>query len=390
MIDRIHHQRIEALLRQFPAVVLLGARQIGKTTLARETASLLKKQSVYYDLERPSDRSKLHDIESALKSHANQCVIIDEAQTLPELFTVLRPLIDEHRKPGRFLLLGSVSPHLIKGISETLAGRVAHVELPPITLPEALSRNLNQNKAWFRGGYPEPLLVKKDDAWWQWMENYHQSFIQRDVNFLMGESISPQWVGKLWQMLASVHGGILNTEMLSRSIGMSRPTVLKYLDFLEGSFLIRRLHPWFLNMKKRIVKAPKLYFRDSGILHYMHSITSHDHLKNHIISGNSWEGYVIEQIQQLKPLHINLFYYRTHHGAEADLVLARGNRPVSSIEIKLSNSPEITKGWHEVKKDLNTLKNFILTPASDDYQYDKTSRVCSLATFLNKYLPKIG
>ncbi|MCX6180579.1 MAG: ATP-binding protein [Bacteroidetes bacterium] len=389
MISRSSQKELLYLLKHFPAVSVLGSRQVGKTTLVKEIAKKLGKKAVYFDLEKASDRAKFYDIHALLSPLSDKCVIIDEAQELPELFTALRPLIDEKRTAGRFVLLGSASPHIIKGISESLAGRIAHLEIGPINFREAQSKNITYKKLWFRGGYPQALLAKTDILWHYWAENYYRSFIERDVNFLMKESLSPTIVKNLWKMLSGINGNILNHDDLARSLGLSRPTIYKYLDFMEGAFLIRRLQPWFINVSKRIVKSPKLYFRDNGVLHYLNGIHSANDLAGSIHSGASWESFVVEQITQLKHPFIEAYYYRTHHGAEADLILVKGTTPVVCIEIKLSNAPEIKKGWYEVKKDLKTKKNFIITPQSDEYRVSDDTIVCSLQRFLEKHLKEI-
>lgn len=389
-MERTANKELSVLMKQFPAVAILGTRQVGKTTLAKQVAKRLGEKSIYFDLEKSSDYRKLNDIETALSPYIQKCVIIDEAQTMPPLFQALRPLIDEKRKPGRFLLLGSVSPHLIKGISETLAGRIAYIELGTINIVEAEKSRIRHNHLWLKGGYPEALLLKNNAQWHKWMDNYYRNFVQRDVNFLMNESLSPSTVAKLWIMLSGINGNILNYEMVARSLGISRPTAIKYIDFIEGAYLINRLQPWFINISKRIVKAPKIYFRDTGILHYLNGIHTFEDLQNNMAIGASWEAFVIEQVRQLKPTGLSLYYYRTHHGAEADLILVKGNKPIASIEIKLSNAPQLTKGWYEVTKDLKTNYNYVITPGSDTYMYDKTTRVCSLISFIKNELPKIN
>jgi predicted AAA+ superfamily ATPase len=386
MIDRFIEKELTDLLKQFPAVTILGARQTGKTTLARKVLKKLGNKAVYYDLEKLSDRRKLNDIETTLGNYQNKCVIIDEAQTMPELFSALRPLIDEKRKAGRFLLLGSVSPHLVKGVSETLAGRIAHIELSTINLKEALKSKITQNQLWLRGGYPEALQLKTNANWYKWIENYYRNFIERDVNFLMGETLSPSTVNKLWTMLSGINGNIVVYDVIARSLGISRPTTLKYMDFLEGACLVHRLQPWFNNINKRLVKAPKIYFRDTGVLHYLNGVSSWEDLQNDICIGASWEGFVIEQIKQLMPATLSAYFYRTHHGAEADLVLVKGNKPIACIEIKLNNAPHLTRGWHEVVTDLKTENNFVITPNSDTYWHDQKTMVCSLSNFIKIHL----
>ncbi len=387
IINRSVEKQILKYLKQYPIVAIIGARQVGKSTLAHHIANLLKKPTVFYDLELPSDVSKLYDPESTFMSNKNHLIIIDEAQTMPQLFNILRSIVDKQKKNGRFILLGSVSPSLIKEISQTLAGRVVYVELGGINLTESIQSKIDYKKLWLRGGFPKPLLFKTNALWYNWMENYVRTFVERDVNILMQEKLSSFTVRKIWQMLSGVHANLLNYEDLSRSLGLSRATVMKYVDFLEGAFLIRRLQPWHLNIPKRVVKSPKIYFRDSGLLHYMHGISSYNELDKDIVIGASWEGFVIEQICQ----HLNkynFYFYRTHHGAECDLIIARGNKPIACIEIKLSNAPEIPKGFINSIDDLRTAKNFIITPQSDDYAY-KNIRICSLQTFIQKYLNKI-
>lgn len=388
MIHRIAQTEIEKLLKQFPAVVIGGARQIGKSTLSQQIAKQRKQKALYFDLELPSDRRKLDDIESLFTQNTDKLIIIDEAQTMPELFTVLRPIIDAKRKPGRFLLLGSVSPFLIRHVSETLAGRIAHTELAVINIVEAQKAKIDYKKLWFRGGYPEALKFKNNQLWNIWMSNYEKTFVERDVTMLMNETLSPATVRRLWSILSGISAQLLNYEDLSRSLGMSRATVIKYMDFMEAAYLIRRLQPWYVNTSKRIVKSPKLYFRDSGLLHYMNRVESYNDLINHIICGASWEGFVIEQIIQLMPKHFTPYFYRTHHGAETDLVLVKGNKPWVSIEIKLNNHPEIPKGFVNCMNDLGTLHNFIITPESNTYK-NKNICICSLAFFVEKILKKL-
>lgn len=389
MIQRHSQLEIEKLLKQFPAVVIGGARQIGKSTLARAIAKKGKRKSLYFDLELPSDRRKLDDMESLFSQNSNKLIIIDEAQTMPELFTVLRPIIDAKRKAGRFLLLGSVSPFLMRHVSETLAGRIAHAELAGVNIAEGVKAGMDIKKLWFKGGYPEPLKLRSQQQWNVWMYNYEKTFVERDVTMLMNETLSPATVRRLWSMLSSISGQLINYEDISRSLGMSRATVVKYMDFMESAYLIRRLPPWYVNTSKRIVKSQKVYFRDSGLLHYMNRVESYNDLMNHIICGASWEGFVIEQIIQLMPKNLNAFFYRTHHGAESDLVLVKGNKPLACIEIKLNNNPDIPKGFLNCIDDLSTKQNFVVTPQSDDYVI-KDVRVCSLQKFVLNYLKKLG
>jgi len=376
-------------MRQFPAVAILGARQTGKTTIARQLTGSGKK-AVYLYLEKSSHRARLTDAESYLLAHRKDCLIIDEVQQMPELFTALRPEIDEYRKPGRFLLLGSASPQLVKGVSESLAGRIAYFELPSINLTDAVKSGISQEKHWFRGGFPEALTAKTDAQFLEWADNFFHSYVERDLSSIFGTSLSQNLIQNFWTMLAGNNGSLWNSENYARSLGVTGPTVNRYLDFLEGAFLVTRLMPWSINVKKRIVKSPKVYLRDTGILHYLTHVQKYDDLFGNIIVGASWENYVIEQIRQLLPMQLKPFFYRTHHGAECDLVLVKGVKPMACIEIKLSNSPDVTKGFYECIDDLGSTQNFVITPGSEKFPIKKGIICCSLLHFLTKELPKIA
>ena len=307
MIKRQAQAQISKLLKQFPAVAILGPRQVGKTTLAKQLATGLKDKAIYLDMEKPADRNRLMDAHNYLHSQKDKCVIIDEVQLMPALFSVLRPVIDEYRKPGRFILLGSASPSLVKGISETLTGRIAYTELPLITTME-LPANISYNRHWLRGGFPEPLLAKTDTAAQQWMQAFIRSYVERDIENLFGVNISSVTMHRLWTMLAHVSGNIWNAETFARSLGVTAPTVLRYLDYLEGGFMVKRLLPWFTNTKKRLVKSPKVYVRDTGLLHTLLNIHNTDELLSHPVAGASWEGYVMEQIAVCKNPELQLYY----------------------------------------------------------------------------------
>jgi uncharacterized protein len=388
MIQRNLDSIIRKLLKQYPAVAILGPRQVGKTTLAKQIASDKKNNTIYLDMEKSSDKNLLHDAHAYLELHQNKCVIIDEVQLMPELFSALRPLIDEHRKPGRFILLGSASPALVKGVSETLAGRISYKELSPIGISE-LPTTVTMRKHWLRGGFPDALLVRNDAVSFQWIDDFIRSFVERDMEMLFGISISNNTLQKLWTMLAHTSGNVWNAETYARSLGVTAPTVLRYLDYLEGSFMIRRLQPWFINTKKRLVKSPKVYVRDTGILHQLLNINSYDDLLSHPIVGASWEGYVIEQIAQNISPNVQLYFYRTHDGSECDLVLVKGITPIACIEIKHSNSPSLSKGYNVCIDDLNTKQNFVITPASKTAPIGNSITVCNLNDFINNYLPNI-
>ncbi len=388
MIKRYKAKELIKLLKYNPAAVLLGPRQVGKTTLAKQIAGLHKNNSIYLDLENTQDLRKLDDIQSFLDRYIDKLVIIDEIQVIPKLFRELRPAIDSKRKPGRFLLLGSATQSLVKGVSESLAGRIAYLELSPFNLLEATPKPSSQENLWLKGGFPPSLLADNLTVSMSWRRAFLKSYIQTELANLFHVELTPSTIQNFWQMLAHYNGGIWNANTFANSLGVTAPTVRRYLDYMEGAFLVRRLAPWFVNTRKRIVKSPKVYIRDSGILHALLNIDGANELYGHPGAGNSWEGFVIEQISQILPENFRLFYYRTHHGAETDLILVKGLKPAAAIEIKLTNAPVISKGFYECIADLKTKNNYIITPGSDNYETNKI-QICSLNLFLKHVLQKI-
>jgi hypothetical protein len=390
MISRDLIPYLETLLLEFPAIALLGPRQVGKTTLVRSIADNQSKKVLYFDLEDDADLQRLKDPAFIFNEYADHCIILDEVQRMPPLFTQLRPAIDKYRQPGRFILTGSASPALIKGVSESLAGRIAFTELSPINLIEAVHSNISQQKHWFRGGFPLALTARDDDAFRRWAENFIRSYIERDLSMLFGVSLSERVIRNFLLMLAGQNGGIWNAESYARALGITGNTVKRYLAFLEGAFLLRQLNAWYINAGKRLVKSPKIYIRDSGLLHTLNRVQSAEQLPLQLIVGASWEGYVIEQVSQLKPEHIDLYYYRTQHGAECDLLLVNGLQPVMAVEIKFSSSPSLAKGFYTVMDDLKLNKGFVITPGNDPYKLDERVEVGSLIYFLTEVLPRVG
>ncbi|WP_256002790.1 ATP-binding protein [Pedobacter deserti] len=381
MIKRNLEAEIKKRISQSPAVAILGPRQAGKTTLAKNLASD-DGQYVYLDMENPADQARLADAYAYLSQYEDSLVIIDEIQLMPSLFSILRPLIDANRKPGRFVLLGSASPLLVRGVSESLAGRISYRELTPVGITE-LENEFNHREHWFKGGFPEALLAVDDENSKAWLNDFIRSYVERDLAMLFGVALSPVTLRNFWSMLAHSNGNLLNAEVFARSLGVSATTVMKYLDFLEGGYMVRRLQPWFVNAKKRLVKSPKTYIRDTGILHRLLNIPSFDALLGHPVAGSSWEGYVVEQIYQTKPAHLDLFFYRTQAGAECDLVLVDGIRPVVCIEIKLSNVPSVSRGFLSCIDDLQPDRSYIVVPEGESYPTAHNITVIGLRELLS-------
>jgi predicted AAA+ superfamily ATPase len=350
MIPRSAEPALKALAGQFPAVIVLGPRQSGKTTLVRHFV-----EARYFDLERPSDLQVFSgDIEYALQN-LKEPIILDEAQTLPALFPVLRSVIDDmRRRNGRFFLLGSVGPDLLKSISESLAGRVGILELTPFIYSEVAGRRgMKLEYLWLRGGYPDALLARDAPSWHAWQESYLRTFIERDIARHQ-LNLSSAEVRRLLTMLAHSHGGLLNHSTLGRSLGYSYHTIQSMLDLFVGYFLIRRLQPFHANVKKRLVKAAKVYLRDSGILHYLLGIGTADQLLTSPGRGNSFEGFMIQQITALEELQRSgsaFYFYRTHSGAEIDLVIDRGNHRVG-FELKAGVATE-TADWKHLQAGID-------------------------------------
>jgi predicted AAA+ superfamily ATPase len=383
MIQRWQQPKVIENLENFPCLALVGPRQSGKTTLAKLISGFYP-GSVYLDLESQRDLSRLEDAEFYLEQHENNLVIIDEVQRKRELFPVLRSLIDRNRKPGRFLLLGSASPELIRNSSETLAGRIVYMELTPFTVTECTGIYA-EKELWMFGGYPEAIIRRQ--VWATWMKNFILTYVERDLPQL-GFNGNRMDARRLWSMLAHYQGNLLEYSDLGKSLGLSLPTIKNYLGFLEQAFLIRRIEPFHSNLKKRLVKSPKVYIRDSGILHYLLGLSSFEELMGHPKSGSSWEGFVIEQIIAMLPGQMRYYFYRTHDGAELDLVITRGDAPLIGIEIKLGSDTRPSRGNTESINSLGTPLNFIVSSQPDEYRHSSGFYTCGLTAFLEKHLPQ--
>ncbi len=366
---------LKEYLSIFPATGILGPRQVGKTTLAKELIPATN--AIYLDLENVTDREKLSDPVLYLSQFADKCVILDEIQFMPSLFPALRGIIDSDRRPGRFVLLGSASPELINYSSETLAGRIGYLELTPFMVNEID----DIEKLWMRGGFPLSFLADTERSSTVWRSNFVQTYIQRDLG-LLGLQTDIRVMDRFWKMLGAAQGGLLNAENLARSLDTSRTTVNRYIYFLENAFMVRVLRPWFTNINKRLVKSPKIYIRDSGILHTLMGIENYHQLINNILLGNSWEGFVIEQIINSLPSEYKPFFYRTHQGAECDLLLEKHGKVYAAIEIKHSKSPKLSKGFHIAMANTKAPQGFLIGNGEETYKSSEHVTITNLKEFI--------
>jgi predicted AAA+ superfamily ATPase len=378
MIERSITPTFLALVEDMPVVALLGSRQVGKTTLVKELTNQFVKKTIYLDLESSEDFNRLQDAELYLSERADHLIIIDEVQRMSSLFPLIRSLVDRRREAGRFILLGSASPALLQASAETLAGRISYLEMQPLHWGE-VAHETTYSQHWLRGGYPEMLLAASDKSFQRRMYDFIRTYIEHDLP-LMGLAASTQVIRNLFTMLSSIHGNLLNVSELSRGLGMSVPTIQHYLDFLESAFIIRRIQPYFVNIGKRIIKAPKLYFRDSGMLHALANIGDLETLSGHLLVGASWEGYIIQQIIAQLPFGAEAYFYRTADGTELDLVLVQGGKPVLGVEVKYSNSPKLTRGSRIAMQDLGNIPLLVITPSATDFNLATDIQVCSIAT----------
>lgn len=376
MIKRRLLTNLTQTLAESPAVALLGPRQAGKTTLAKIIAAQ-HPDSMYLDLERPSDLAKLADPELFLSRYADRLIVLDEIQRQPELFSVLRALVDEKRRPGRFLLLGSASPQLLHQASESLAGRISFHELAPFDVGEIVPTHFELQNFWLRGGYPPSWLAETEQASFAWRESFISTHLERDIPSF-GIRVPGTTMRRFWQMLAHLHGQLWNASRLAAGFGVSAPTVEHYLGILEATYMIRRLLPLHVNLGKRLVKSPKIYLRDSGLLHALLGVVNLDELSGHPVVGASWEGWVLEQIAQLLGPQWQLSFYRTAAGAEIDVVAERGNRMIG-FEIKFSSAPVLAKGCWAAIADLELDHTYVVAPVESGYPLADNVEVVSAA-----------
>ena len=370
IIQRDNYQTaLRSALSRAPAVALLGARQVGKTTLAKQLASTMP-GSVYLDLEKKSDWRKLEDPGVYLRAQTGHLTIIDEIHRMPTLFAELRSIIDERReigeRYGQFLLLGSASLDLVQNSSETLAGRMAYLELPPIGLTEAALAGRSVEQLWLRGGFPDSLIASRDADSFYWRQDFIRSYLERDIP-LFAPKLPRALIGRLWTMMANGQGTLLNSARLAQGLGITAPTVSRYIDLLDDLLLLRRLQPWSGNLYKRLVRSPKIYVRDSGLVHALAEIGTLDHLLGHPLVGPSWEGFLIENLITAAGKECTPMFYRTADGAEIDLIIERGGVPLMGFEIKRSSAPKVEHGFYIACDDLKLEHRFIVAPVNEAY-----------------------
>lgn len=378
MLERALKPRLVDALAHTPAVVLLGPRQSGKTTLALEVAR--ERDAVYLDLESARDRAKLAQPELYLSEHQNKLVILDEVHRAPGLFPELRGLIDRARRRGRragqYLLLGSASPDLLKQSGETLAGRVAYLELTPFQILEIGKQP--KDRLWVRGGFPDSLLAEDDARSLRWRRDFVRTYLERDIP-QFGPRIAAETLRRFWTMLAHHQGGLLNTAQFARNLGVDVKTAGGYLDLLVDLLLVRRLAPWHANVGKRLVKSPKIYVRDSGLVHALLEIEDREALLSHPIVGQSWESYVIENVLNCAPEGMQGCFYRTSGGAEIDLLLVWPKGRPWAIEIKRNLAPKVERGFHSACEDLRPARRFVVYPGDERYRIGTDTEAIPLA-----------
>jgi len=378
-VGRLLHSQIEKKLQKNPVTAILGPRQCGKSTLAKHFISNMP-DSIYLDLERHSDLRKLDQPELFFNRFSNCLICLDEIQRKPDVFTTIRSFVDKNAQNGNFLILGSASRDLIKQSSESLAGRIAYLELTPFSLSEIGTDNQDTLwNLWLKGGFPRSYLENELIESYEWRENFIKTFLERDI-VQHGYNIPSMVMDRFWRMLAHVHGQLFNSSKLSESLGVSYNTIRSYLSILEKTFLVRELFSFEVNLKKRLVKSPKIYIRDSGLLHTLLEIENMNELFGNPAFGHSWEGFVIENILSTMT-RWRPFFYRTTNGNEIDLVLIKGTKRIA-IECKTSDAPKVTRAFRNALDDLDIDETWIITPSSETYDLDINIKVTGLSEFI--------
>ena len=389
MFSRFLLPQLADELRHSPAVALLGPRQVGKTTLALEVAKAFS--SVYLDLESERDRAKLAQAELYLTDHLDKLVVLDEVHRTPGLFPVLRGLIDQARRNGKrsgqYLLLGSASLDLLQQSGETLAGRIAYLELGPLNVMETGTEQ--SDALWLRGGFPESITAASDARSLRWRQNFIRSYLERDVP-QFGPRIAADTLRRLWTMLAHQQSGLLNMAHLARNIGVDIKTIQSYIDLLCALLLVRRLPPWHTHIGKRLVKSPKVYVRDSGLVHALLDIETKETLLSHPVVGASWEGFCIENLLSCAPSNVQAYFYRTSAGAEIDLLLVWPGGELWAIEIKRSLTPKLERGFHIACADLKPARKLVVYPGQGSFPLGADVQVVPLATLCEEIAVRTG
>ncbi len=401
MVKREIFDIILRRLAQFDSVALVGPRQVGKTTLAREIVAEAGQKARYLDLESPSDRQLLDDPDSYFASYADQLIILDEVQRIPEIFQVLRGQIDQRRRMkgvgGKFLILGSASMDLLRQSSESLAGRISYIEMSPLTFREITSDNPNKanteqnliDDIWLKGGFPESYLREDGEASFQWRLDFIQTYLERDVP-QFGLQVATEQLSRFWRMLANDQGELFNAQRFARSLGVSGHTISRYLDILEKLLLVRTLQPWSVNTGKRLVKSPRPFVRDSGILHALLGLQTNDALRSHAVSGKSWEGFVIENLISASIGKARPYFYRTGAGAEADLVLEFAPGKCWAIEVKLSSAPTVDRGFHNAADDVAAVRRILVHKGKERYPMRGGIEAMPLLEAMNDVSAEVG
>ncbi len=368
-------------LNVFPAVVILGPRQCGKSTLAKMLFND-SKDFLYLDLQTMEDQNKLKEPRLFFEANKNATICLDEIQLLPELFSVLRSEIDRDRRPGRFILLGSASRDLVQKTSESLAGRIGMIELTPFTIEEVEKHDpFELNRFWLRGGYPDSYLAHSDNGSILWRENFLKTYVERDIPQL-GFQIPPLQIRRLLTMCAHVQGQLLNLSKLGESLGVTYQTIRRYIDLMEQTFIVRTLPPFEKNVKKRLVKSPKIFLRDSGLLHRLLQIDDFNSLLSNPVFGSSWEGLVVENIIS-SFFDCKFSFYRSASGEELDLVIEKGAKKIA-IECKASSAPRVEKNFWKAISTVEPDQTYIVAPVPTSYPIERNVEVCGLPDVINK------
>jgi len=388
MIKRRIEIAVKEALQRSPSVALIGPRQVGKTTIALNISE--STPSLYLDLESRLDLEKVRDIAAFHADNSDKMIILDEVQRLPEIFAPLRGIIDKERrkghKTGQFLFLGSASIDLLQQSSESLAGRIAYIELFPVDALEYTgNKQESLNTLWLRGGFPESLLAKSDKNSMKWRLDFIKTYLERDVPQL-GPRIPAETLERFWTMLAHNQGTVLNAAKLARNLDVSGVTIVRYLDLMCDLLLVRRLKTWTFNIGKRLVRSPKIYVRDSGITHALLNIESYNDLLGHPVVGGSWEGFVIENILSVVPSRVQPFYYGTPGGAEIDLILEFSPKEKWAIEIKRSSSPSLSKGFHTACADIKPKRRYVVYSGTDKFTLGEGNTAISLSGLMQEIL----